>query len=69
MIARVLSAIGLAPRKSGLDWRPVSSAEMRAGRYTIIDDPHDPEVRVLVDGKPLATGFGSRERSAGMVRA
>lgn len=69
MIARVLSAVGLAPRKSGLDWRSVNHVEMRAGRYTIIDEPNDPEVHVLVDGKPLATGFGSRERSAGMVRA
>lgn len=69
MIARVLSAVGLARRKTRLDWRRVSSAEMCAGRYTIIDDPNDPEVQVLVDGKPLATGFGSQERSEGLVRA
>ena len=46
-------------RHSPLRWAVVSSAEQRSGRYAIIDDPHDPEVRVMIDGQHLAHGFDS----------
>lgn len=45
--------------RPSLRWTIISSAEQRSGRYAIINDPHDPEVRVMIDGKHLAHGFDS----------
>lgn len=50
-------------------WTRHSSAEMRSGRYAIIDDPHDPEVQVLVDGSAVVPGFGDLERGTAVVRS
>ena len=44
-------------RHSPLRWTVISSAEQRSGRYAIINDPHDPEVRVMIDGQHLSHGF------------
>ena len=45
--------------RPSLRWTIISSAEQRSGRYAIINDPHDPEVRVMIDGQHLAHGFDS----------
>ena len=44
---------------SPLRWTIISSAEQSSRRYAIINDPHDPEVRVMIDNKHLAHGFDS----------
>lgn len=46
-------------RTPALRWQVISSAEQRAGRYTIIADWTDPEVRVQIDGQHLSHGFDS----------
>lgn len=45
--------------RPSLRWTIISSAEQSSGRYAIINDPHDDEVRVMIDGKHLAHGFDS----------
>lgn len=45
--------------RPSLHWTIISSAEQRSGRYAIINDPYDDEVRVMIDGQHLSTGFDS----------
>lgn len=56
MIRKILAKLRGPARE--LDWRRVSSAEQRAGKFTIVDDPSDPDVQVLVDGQAVFPGFG-----------
>ena len=51
--------------RPALRWTIISSAEQRAGRYTIVSDPHDPDVQVLVDGQAMFPGFGSIKEAKG----
>ena len=51
--------------RPSLRWTIISSAEQRSGRYAIINDPHDPEVQVLVDGQAMLPGFGSIKEAKG----
>ena len=46
-------------RTPALRWTVHSSAEQRSGRYTIVEDWTDTEVRVLIDGQPVTPGFGT----------
>lgn len=46
-------------KRPDLRWSVHSSAEQRSGRYTIIHDWTDTEVRVTVDGEMLSPGFGT----------
>ena len=45
--------------RPALRWTIINSAEQRSGRYAIINDWHDPEVRVMIDDQMLSTGFDS----------
>lgn len=44
-------------RTPALRWTVHSSAEQRSGRYTIVADWTDHEVRVQIDGQHLSHGF------------
>ena len=45
--------------RPSLHWTIISSAEQRSGRYAIIHDWTDREVRVTIDGQHLSHGFDS----------
>ena len=47
--------------RPSLRWTIISSAEQHSGRYAIINDPHDGEVRVMIDGQHLAHGFDTED--------
>lgn len=49
--------------RPSLRWTIISSAEQRSGRYAIIHDWNDPEVRVMIDGQHLAHGFDTEDEA------